>query len=351
MDTDSPAGLKKKRNFKGLKLPENQAPVPAPKATADMDSITSGISKIALESQLVKMDLHAEDFDELGELGHGNGGTVKKVLHRPTGRIMARKALFIDRGPNRILEVEVEKLKKQVVRELQVLHSCDSPYIVDFFGAFIHEGEIFICMEHMDLGSLDHIYNKVGKLPEEILGKLSVAVLEGLIYLYMTHRIIHRDVKPNNVLINSNGAVKLCDFGVSGEAIDSVVKTFVGTSAYMSPERIKGSDYGVQSDVWSLGIALMELATGRFPFPPNGEEKNLAVIELLEYIVNEDVPRLPAGVFSPEFEDFVAVCLIKDPAKRPTPAQVNQHAFVRKSRDSKVDMVAWALEIKEKLGK
>ncbi|ORZ37507.1 dual specificity mitogen-activated protein kinase [Catenaria anguillulae PL171] len=349
---DSPAGLKKKRNFKGLKLPENNAPVPTPKATADIESITAGISKLAVENQLVKVDLQAADFDELGELGHGNGGTVKKVLHRPSGRVMARKALFIDRGPNKITEAEVEKLKKQVVRELQILHSCHSDYIVGFYGAFIHEGEILICMEFMDLGSLDYIYHKLGKLQEEVLGKISVAVLEGLIYLYLTHRIIHRDVKPNNILINSQGEVKLCDFGVSGEAIDSVVKTFVGTSAYMSPERIKGSDYGVQSDIWSLGIALMELATGRFPFPPNGEEeKNLAVIELLEYIVNEEVPKLPSNTFSSEFEDFVSVCLIKDPAKRPTPAQLNQHAFVKKSRENKLDMAAWAMECKEKLGK
>ncbi|KAI9225046.1 kinase-like domain-containing protein [Blastocladiella britannica] len=339
--------LKKKRNFKGLKLTENSSPVPSPKATADMDSITDGIGKVALDQNLVKTDLLAADFDDLGDLGAGNGGAVKKVLHRPTGCVMARKTLFIDRGPNKITDTEAEKLKKQVVRELQILHTCHSDYIVGFHGAYIHDGEIFICLEFMDLGSLDYLCHKLGKLEEEVLGKITVAVIEGLIYLYTEHRIIHRDIKPNNVLINTKGQVKLCDFGVSGEAIESIVRTFVGTSAYMSPERITGSGYGVQSDIWSLGIALMELATGRFPFG----EQELAVIELLEYIVNEPVPRLPAGTFTPEFDAFVQVCLIKDPATRPTPSQLSQHAFVKRSMESKFDMGEWVALVRERLGK
>jgi serine/threonine protein kinase len=142
-------------------------------------------------------------------------------------------------------------------------------------------------------------------------------------------------VKPNNILLNAEGAVKLCDFGVSGEAAESsVVDTFVGTSAYMSPERIQGRPYSVQSDIWSLGIALIELATGRFPFPPAGSSSsdenqvtNLAVIELLEFIVNEQVPSLPPDQFTKEFNEFVQACLIKDPSKRPTPAQLSVRNF------------------------
>lgn len=140
--------------------------------------------------------------------------------------------------------------------------------------------------------ALDSAYKKTGPFNQDILGKVAVAVVSGLTYLYDAHRIIHRDVKPSNVLVNSLGQIKICDFGVSGELINSVADTFVGTSTYMSvrvtvmslslhsvrsmtlrlsrllpffkqPERIQGAAYTVKSDVWSLGIMLIELALGQ----------------------------------------------------------------------------------------
>ncbi|KAJ1506296.1 MAP kinase kinase (MEK) [Coelomomyces lativittatus] len=323
--------LKKKRNFKGLKLPTATA---NPEPVDDIGNLTQKIGEMAIENKMMKEDLLPSDFEVLGELGHGNGGVVRKVLHVPSQRLMAKKALLLDQGPNKQLaRPEADLIKKQVVRELHILNSCRSDFIVGFYGAFIHDGEISICMEYMDLGSLDVVYRKLKRIDNEaILGHISIAVLEGLVYLYLNYRIIHRDIKPNNILLNSKGQIKICDFGVSGEAINSVVKTFVGTSAYMSPERIKGESYSVQSDVWSLGITLMELAIGRFPFPEGDEPVQLAVFELLEYIVNEEVPRLPKGIFSEPFEKFVHVCLTKDSNKRPTPSQLMHHSFIIATR-------------------
>ncbi|KAJ3375616.1 MAP kinase kinase (MEK) [Allomyces arbusculus] len=347
------APKKKRRNFKNLNLPSKPTgAIPAPKRTADSETLAQSIADIAMQQDLVKGDLHASDFDDLADLGHGNGGAVKKVIHRPTGRIMARKTLFIDRTAGNVLEAEAERLKKQVVLELQILHQCHSPYIVTFYGAFVHQGEIFICMEHMDLGSLDHLYRKLGCIEEPALGKITVDVLEGLIYLYLQHRIVHRDVKPNNILVNTAGEVKLCDFGVSGEAINSLVKTFVGTSQYMSPERILGLEYSVTADVWALGISLMELAMGRFPFPPEAEDvSKLSVVDMLQFIVNEDIPPLSTDHFTPPFVDFVSACLIKDARKRPTPSQLNQHKFVEFSRVNHFDMAEWGQKVKLRLGK
>ncbi|KAI8057246.1 kinase-like domain-containing protein [Syncephalis plumigaleata] len=278
-----------------------------------------------------KLDIRPEDLKILEELGAGAGGTVSRVLHVPTRVVMAKKNIHVEMQP---------QVKKQVLRELEILHHCDSPYIVTFYGAFLSEPDVCMCMEHMDVGSLDNIYRKHGAIPTPILGKITEAVLGGLVYLYEQHRIIHRDVKPSNILVNSAGKIKICDFGVSGVLINSIANTFVGTSNYMSPERIKGQEYSVISDVWSLGITLQELALGAFPFP-----SGLAIFELLQYIVNEPVPTLPEGKFPDIFNDFINHCLVKDPQKRMTPKDLTMHPFVQMSMMEDVDLVEWAASV------
>lgn len=161
-----------------------------------------------------------------------------------------------------------------------------------------------------------------------MLGKIAEAVLGGLTYLYRTHRIMHRDIKPSNVLVNSRGQIKLCDFGVSSELDNSVADTFVGTGTYMAPERIQGSPYTVKSDVWSVGLTLMELAIGKFPFGNNSDSEDepsgpQGILDLLQQIVLEPAPKLPKSDAFPQIlEDVVAKCLMKDPEQRPTPQEL-----------------------------
>lgn len=98
---------------------------------------------------------------------------------------------------------------------------------------------------------------------------------------------MHRDIKPSNLLLNSKGDVRISDFGVSGQLSNSCSKclSWVGTVTYMSPERIRGDCYAFNTDVWSLGLVLLECAVGRFPYPPPGEAiTTLGFWELLEYI-------------------------------------------------------------------
>uniref|UniRef100_A0A672YU01 Dual specificity mitogen-activated protein kinase kinase 1 n=1 Tax=Sphaeramia orbicularis TaxID=375764 RepID=A0A672YU01_9TELE len=295
-------------------------------------------------------ELKDDDFEKICELGAGNGGVVFKVSHRPSGLIMARKLIHLEIKP---------AIRNQIIRELQVLHECNSPYIVGFYGAFYSDGEISICMEHMDGGSLDQSLKKAGKIPEQILGKVSIAVIKGLSYLREKHKIMHRDVKPSNILVNSRGEIKLCDFGVSGQLIDSMANSFVGTRSYMSPERLQGTHYSVQSDIWSMGLSLVEMAIGRFPIPPPDAKEleqifgiplfrpygpdsrpPMAIFELLDYIVNEPPPKLP-GIFSTEFQDFVNKCLIKNPAERADLKQLMVHAFIKQSEAEQVDFAGW----------
>ena len=138
---------------------------------------------------------------------------------------------------------------------------------------------------------------------------------------------MHRDIKPSNVLVNSNGEIKLCDFGVSGELVNSVADTFVGTSTYMAPERIQGGKYSVRSDVWSLALTLMELAIGKFPYVGDEEEEQedgpMGILDLLQQIVHEPAPRLPeSDAFPPIFDQMLQKCLYKNEAQRPTPQEL-----------------------------
>ncbi|KAK7206918.1 kinase-like domain-containing protein [Myxozyma melibiosi] len=280
-----------------------------------------------------RLDLHMEDLKTLSEIGAGNGGTVSKVIHLPTKTLMAKKMIHIEAKP---------AVRKQIVRELHIMHECHSKYIVSFYGAFVNGGDVVMCMEYMDCLSLDRILKKMGPFQEDILGKIMEAVVEGLTYLYNLNRIIHRDVKPSNVLVNSHGQIKLCDFGVSGELINSIADTFVGTSTYMSPERIQGAAYSVQSDVWSLGLMLLQLAIGHFPFE-RPDQAPLGILDLLQQIVNEPAPTLPPGdQFSPELRNCIDRCLIKDVEVRPTPQDLLSDPFVVKAKAMNVDTEKWA---------
>ena len=141
---------------------------------------------------------------------------------------------------------------------------------------------------------------------------------------------MHRDIKPSNVLVNSRGYIKLCDFGVSGELVNSIADTFVGTSTYMAPERIQGAKYSVKSDVWSVGLTVMELAIGRFPFDASdaaaGDRASagpMGILDLLQQIVHEPAPRLPqSDAFPPILDEMIQKCLLKNPDDRPTPRQL-----------------------------
>eukprot|EP01137_Pigoraptor_chileana_P014423 Opistho-2@69025 len=287
-------------------------------------------------------DLRGEDFQNIEELGSGSGGVVKKVLHRPTQLVMARKLIHMEIKPD---------VQKMILRELKILEECRSPFIVGFYGAFFNEGEISICMEYMDAGSLDKLLKKAGKIPEDILSRVAMAVLKGLIYLRDTHKIIHRDVKPSNILMNSSGDIKICDFGVSGELINSMANSFVGTRSYMAPERLEGSVYSAHADVWSLGLSLIEMATGRFPIPPDGKANDsgrpMAIFELLEYIVNGPSPRLPDDMpFSPDFRDFINKSMIKEAVQRPDLKQHLEHPFLKLHKS--VDVTKWVAEVMRK---
>eukprot|EP01147_Barroeca_monosierra_P002687 gene2687-5577_t len=309
------------------------------------------------------------DFERLAALGQGHVGSVFKVRHIHSKLIVAEKTLR--------LEVKKE-VRDRIIRELRVLHKCSSPHIVGFFGSFWHEGEIHILMEYMDGGSLDVVLQRIGRIEEPVIAVITSKVVEGLLYLDRDLKVMHRDIKPSNILVNSDGAVKLCDFGVSGELQGSLANSFVGTRSYMAPERLKGEEYSVASDVWSLGISLIELATGHFPIPPENlsqlvpirpppetsdrmatkpQGSEMVVFELLTRIVEGDSPQLPADAgFSEDFCNFVESCTRKEPKSRLSLSSLLSLPFINdKEKLDKIEMAGWVQstmiksELKERL--
>ncbi|KAK7915039.1 MAP kinase kinase PBS2 [Apiospora marii] len=293
-----------------------------------------------------------DEVEKLDELGKGNYGTVYKVRHSkprmprfgqglsgfkaashtqlpsatteqddtpPVGGSMSGKVMAMKE-----MRLELDEAKfGTILKELLILHECVSPYIIDFYGAFFQEGAVYMCLEYMDGGSIDKLYT--GGIPETILQKITYSTVMGLKELKEKHNIIHRDVKPTNILANSRGQIKICDFGVSGNLVASMARTNIGCQSYMAPERISGgafmssgaSDgtYSVQSDIWSLGLTVIECAMGKYPYPP---EVSSTIFSQLSAIVEGDPPDLPEEGYSDTARKFVHACLHKVPKMRPT---------------------------------
>ncbi|UNI14237.1 Mitogen-activated protein kinase kinase [Purpureocillium takamizusanense] len=282
---------------------------------------------------------------ELGNLGEGAGGAVTKCMLNGGKTVFALKVITTNPDPD---------VKKQIVRELGFNKECASEHICRYYGAFVDPSTatISIAMEFCEGGSLDSIYKEVkrlgGRTGEKVLGKIAEGVLSGLTYLH-TRRIIHRDIKPSNILLCRDGAVKLCDFGVSGDfGTKGEANTFIGTSYYMAPERITGQSYTITSDVWSTGVTLLEVAQHRFPFPADGTEMQprAGLIDLLTYIVRQPVPKLKDEpdmdvYWSDNFKYFIECCLEKQPHRRASPWKMMEHPWMVDMRAKRVNMVKY----------
>ncbi|XP_045069084.1 dual specificity mitogen-activated protein kinase kinase 6-like [Coregonus clupeaformis] len=228
--------------------------------------------------------MKADDLEQIDELGRGAYGVVDKMRHMPSGLIMAVK------------------------------------------------GDVWICMELMDT-SLDKFY-------KTYLEKWQ-SVVKDLEHLRSNLSVIHRDVKPSNVLINTQGQVKMCDFGISAYLVDSVAKTMdAGCKPYMAPERINPETsqkgYNVKSDIWSLGITMIELAILRFPYDSWGTP-----FQQLKQVVEEPSPQLPVDQFSPEFVDFTSLCLKKNSKERPNYPELMQHPFFISHESKETDVASF----------
>ncbi|CEO99960.1 non-specific serine/threonine protein kinase [Plasmodiophora brassicae] len=302
--------------------------VPEPRAgggcAARCQALSAGSSepqKIAqprARLQMSNVKMAADDptqlFDLLERLGQGSYGSVFKARDRRDGKTVAVKV------------IPVENDLTDLMKEIAILERCCSAYIVQYKGSFRRENEIWIVMEFCCAGSLADIMH-ICKLTlnEEQIAAVCKQIVAGLEYLH-SQRHIHRDIKCGNILLDADGSAKLADFGVSVQLTNTVSKrkTVIGTPYWMAPEVLKETQYDFKADIWSLGITAMEMALGA---PPHSNVHPMRAIFL---IPTKPPPTLPIPEnWSPEFNDFLATCLAKDPEKRPSAAQLAAHPFVK----------------------
>ncbi|XP_019390489.1 PREDICTED: serine/threonine-protein kinase 10 isoform X1 [Crocodylus porosus] len=275
------------------------------------------------EYEHVRRDLDPSDVWEiLGELGDGAFGKVYKAKNKETGALAAAK----------VIETKSEDELEDYMVEIEILGTCDHPYIVKLLGAFYYDSKLWIMIEFCPGGAVDAIMLELDRgLTEPQIQVICRQMLEALIYLH-GKRIIHRDLKAGNVLLTQDGDIKLADFGVSARNMKTLQKrdSFIGTPYWMAPEVVmcetmKDTPYDYKADIWSLGITLIEMAQIE---PPHHE---LNPMRVLLKIAKSDPPTLNCpSKWSLEFRDFLKTALDKNPETRPSAAQLLEHPFVKK---------------------
>ncbi|KAG8640152.1 hypothetical protein MANES_13G029700v8 [Manihot esculenta] len=273
--------------------------------------------------------LSSEDYKLYEEVGEGVSATVYRALCIPRNEIVAIKVLDLERCNN-----DLDNIR----REVHTMSLINHPNLLRAHCSFISGSSLWIVMPFMAGGSCFHIMKSVrpNGFEQPVIATVLCEILKALAYLHAQGHI-HRDVKAGNILIDSKGAVKLGDFGVSASMFDSGDRqrsrnTFVGTPCWMAPEvmqQLHGYDF--KADIWSFGITALELAHGHAPFSKYPPMKVLMMT----------LQNAPPGLdherdkkFSKSFKEIVAACLVKDPKKRPSSEKLLKHRFFKHSRSN-----------------
>lgn len=200
-----------------------------------------------------------------------------------------------------------DQRRAMLVKELRALAKVDCETLVHLHGAFLETDTVTMVLELLDRGSLHDFIILNGPLDEKLLAPVAYQMTHGLAYLHQG-RMLHRDLKPENVLMNSNGAVKLCDFGLAALGDQSLSTTVLGTTKFMAPERLRALPYGRSSDVWSLGLVMWQSIAGEAPW----KDVN-SLIELLVTVEEAVAEKLVPDNVSPGLREILLACLQQDP--------------------------------------
>ncbi|XP_065360488.1 serine/threonine-protein kinase mig-15 isoform X3 [Calliphora vicina] len=267
-------------------------------------------------------------FELIEVVGNGTYGQVYKGRHTKTGQLAAIKVMDVTEDEEEEIKLEINVLKKY----------SNHRNIATYYGAFIKKSppgkddQLWLVMEYCGAGSVTDLVKstKGQSLKEEWIAYICREILRGLAYLH-SNKVIHRDIKGQNVLLTDNAEVKLVDFGVSAQLDRTIGRrnTFIGTPYWMAPEVIACDEnpeatYDNRSDLWSLGITALEMAESQPPLC------DLHPMRALFLIPRNSPPRLKSNrKWSKKFQSFIDTVLVKDYHQRPYTEQLLKHAFIK----------------------
>ncbi len=248
------------------------------------------------------------------KVGEGSSGTVYLGVRKVDNFPVAIKVRQFD------AKVDVRHIENEIA--MMKLNSHKN--IVEYVDTFISGDELWIVMEYVAGGALTDVLSTC-EMAEAQIAKVSLDLLRALKYLHDEKRI-HRDIKSDNILMGLDGSVKLADFGYCAQLIDEKDrrKSMVGTPYWMAPEVIRGFEYDAKVDIWSLGIACIEMAEGE---PPLLDYHPLRALFL---IATRGSPTLKEGdKWSEQFKDFLKCCLDMEPSTRLDATRAMEHPFLQ----------------------
>ncbi|KAK4748702.1 hypothetical protein SAY87_015288 [Trapa incisa] len=270
---------------------------------------------------------NSSDYKLLEEVGYGASATVYRAIYIPFNEVVAIKCLDLDR-----CNINLDDIR----REAQTMSLIDHPNVIKAYCSFVVDHNLWVVMPFMAEGSCLHLMkiHYSDGFDEPAICSILKETLKALDYLHQQGHI-HRDVKAGNILLDSNGVIKLADFGVSACMFETgdrrrARNTFVGTPCWMAPEVLQPeSGYNFKADIWSFGITALELAHGHAPFSKFSPMKVLLMT----------IQHAPPGLdydrdkkFSKLFKEMIAMCLVKDQTKRPTAEKLLKHSFFKNAK-------------------